>query len=101
MSPHNSLHTVSDKIMRPGYFSKHRTVFKDHVFVLKKKTVQEIGDEEEMTARPFPCFSVYREGTDGLLTAGQQELPGGLADGALLLYFVREVYSAVVCGQCV
>lgn len=35
------------------------------------------------------------------MTTGQQEFPGRLAGGELPLYFVREVYSAVVCGQCV
>lgn len=44
-----------------------------------------------MTARPVTA----------IVTSSQQELPGKLEGGELLLYFVWNVYSAVVCGQCV
>lgn len=53
--------------------------------------------------RGLPASLSYqeREAGDVSVTAGQQEHPGRLAGGELLLYFAREVYGAVVCGQCV
>lgn len=61
-----------------------------------------MGDGDEMTARPFPCSSAKKEkGEMGEWRLASRSFQGGLAGNALLLYSVREVYSAVVWGQCV
>lgn len=99
MPPHNSLPTVSITLYGLALFES--TVLKDHVFGFKKKAPLKICDGDEMTARPlFLLFHTERKGRMGYrrLASGSFWGPAG---GALPLYFVREVYSAVVCGQCV
>lgn len=104
MPPHNSPHTVSVTLYGSALFQSTDLFWKDCVCI-KNESGTENGwwrwDDKQGLFPALPSGEREREGRDALVTAGQQELPRGLAGGALLLYLVREVYSAVVCGQCV